>query len=270
MRLKGKVAIVTGTRSGIGKEVAIRYAAEGASVLCCTRKAANSHVLADEIRAAGHEAKYVECDVSQESDVINAVRTAVQTYGKLDIIVNNAGVNFAKPFMETTTEDWDRVMATDLRGTFFFCRYGIAEMLKTGGGSIINITSVHTMAGLPEAAPYDAAKWGVVGMTKALSAEFASKSIRVNSLAPGLIDTQIWDDILGAADDVEECKAYWAANIPAGRPGTVGEVASACVFLGSDEATYFNGSNIIVDGGMTGLLVSKPNFKSRAVEGGKR
>ena len=267
MRLKDKVAIVTGTRSGIGREIALRYAAEGAKVLCCTRAAIDSHSLADEIRAKGQAAKYVECDVSKEGDVANAVKEAAREYGRLDIVVNNAGVNFAKPFLETTTEDWDRVINTDLRGTFFFCKYGIAEMLKTNGGAIINITSVHTVAGYPEAAPYDAAKCGVVGLTRALSAEFAGRNIRVNALSPGLIDTKIWGDILDAAEDKEACMAYWAANIPAGRPGAAGEVASACVFLGSDEAAYFNGSNIVVDGGMTSLLVSKQNFKSTALNG---
>jgi NAD(P)-dependent dehydrogenase (short-subunit alcohol dehydrogenase family) len=179
-------------------------------------------------------------------------------------------VNFVKPFVETETADWDRVINTDLRGTYFFCRYGIMQMLKNGGGSIINITSVHTIAGLPEAAPYDAAKWGIVGMTKSLAVEFAARGIRVNALSPGLIATQIWDDIVNAAPDREECKRYWASNIPAGRPGTSEEIAGAAVFLASDEASYCTGSNIIIDGGMTGQLVSCQEFESKALEGGTR
>jgi NAD(P)-dependent dehydrogenase (short-subunit alcohol dehydrogenase family) len=143
-------------------------------------------------------------------------------------------------------------------------------MLKTGGGSIINITSVHTVAGLGEAAPYDAAKWGTVGLTKSLAVEFASRNIRVNALSPGLIDTQIWTDIMDAAPDKEECKNYWASNIPVGRPGTSEEIAGAAAFLASDEAAYCTGTNILIDGGMTAQLVSRQNFESRALEGGTR
>ena len=267
MRLKDKIAIVTGTRTGIGKAIALRFAREGAKVVTCIRKGSGSEDTAKEIMAAGHEALFVECDVSLEEDVIKAVQKTVQTYGRIDIIVNNAGVNFVKPFLDTQASDWDRVINTDLRGTYLFCRYGIQEMSKTGGGSIINIASVHTIAGLPEAAPYDAAKWGVVGMTKALAVEFASQNIRVNALSPGLINTQIWADIMNAASDKEACKRYWASNIPMGRPGTAEEIAAAATFLASDEAGYCTGTNILIDGGMTAQLVSRQSFESRNLEG---
>jgi NAD(P)-dependent dehydrogenase (short-subunit alcohol dehydrogenase family) len=270
MRLKDKVAIVTGTRTGIGKAIALRFAREGAKVVTCIRPGKGGEDTANEIKASGGEALFMQCDVSIEADVISAINKTVETYGRLDIIVNNAGVNFVKPFVDTETADWDRVINTDLRGTYFFCRYGIKEMLKTGGGSIINITSVHTLAGLPEAAPYDAAKWGTVGMTKSLAVEFASRNIRVNALSPGLIDTQIWQDIMNAAADKEECTRYWASNIPAGRPGTSAEIAGAAVFLASDEASYCTGANILIDGGMTAQLVSRAGFESSAVEGGTR
>ncbi|MDR1389106.1 MAG: SDR family oxidoreductase [Treponema sp.] len=270
MRLKDKVAIVTGTRTGIGKAIALRFAKEGARVVTCIREGKGGEDTANEINASGGQALFVQCDVSVESDVVNAVNKTVEKYGRLDIIVNNAGVNFVKPFLNIETADWDRVINTDLRGTFFFCRYGIVQMLKNGGGSIINITSVHTVAGLPEAAPYDAAKWGVVGMTKSLAVEFAARNVRVNALSPGLIETQIWEDLMNAAEDKEECKRYWASNIPAGRPGTSEEIAGAAVYLASDEASYCTGSNIIIDGGMTGQLVSRQSFGSKSLEGGTR
>jgi len=267
MRLKDKVAMVTGTRTGIGKAIALRFAREGAIVVTCIRKGPGGEDTANEIMAAGGQALFIECDVSIEEDVIKAVQQTVRTYGKIDIIVNNAGVNFVKSFLDTQTSDWDRVINTDLKGTYFFCRYGIQEMLKTGGGSIINITSVHTIAGLPEAAPYDAAKWGVVGLTKALAVEFASKNVRVNALSPGLINTQIWTDIMNAAADKETCKQYWASNIPMGRPGTSEEIASATVFLASDESSYCTGTNILIDGGMTAQLVNRQDFESKNLEG---
>ena len=180
-------------------------------------------------------------------------------------------MNYDKPFLETTLEDFDRVINVDLRGTFMCTQRAIRSMTeRSQEGSIINITSVHTMQCMPGAAPYDAAKWAVVGMTKSLAVEFAPKGIRVNALSPGLIATQIWDDIMSAAPDKDECAEYWNSNIPAGRPGTAREVADAALFLASDEAKYFNGANILIDGGMTSQLVSTPSYESAAIEGGKR
>lgn len=143
-------------------------------------------------------------------------------------------------------------------------------MLKGGGGSIINIATVHTMACLPGAAPYDAAKWGMVGLTKSLAVEYADRHIRVNALSPGLIDTQIWHDLKKAAPDVDQCLDYWKANIPMGRVGRAEEIAYAAVFLASDEASYITGANLLVDGGMTSQLVSRQPFEAGAVDGGER
>jgi NAD(P)-dependent dehydrogenase (short-subunit alcohol dehydrogenase family) len=198
------------------------------------------------------------------------IKTAINKYGRIDILVNNAGVNFAKPFEQTEPADYDRVVNTDLRGTYLCSRWAILEMLKTGGGSVVNITSVHTIASLPTAGPYDAAKWGMVGLTKALSVEFAARNIRVNALSPGLIDTQMWDDIKAAAPDLEQCMSYWKANIPMGRVGTPEEVAKVTVFLASDDASYITGSNIIADGGMTSQLISQAPYESIPLEGGTR
>jgi NAD(P)-dependent dehydrogenase (short-subunit alcohol dehydrogenase family) len=222
------------------------------------------------IRSAGGEAVFQRCDVSVEADVKDLVAFTVRQYGQVDILVNNAGVNFVKPFEEVTAADWDRVVGTDLRGTYLCCYYSIPHMLKQGGGSIVNITTVHTMACLPGAAPYDAAKWGVVGLTKSLAVEFASRRIRVNALSPGLIDTQIWKDIQDAAPDLEACHTYWRSNIPMGRVGTAEEVALMAVFLASDDASYVTGANILVDGGMTSQLISMAPFESSSLEGGNR
>jgi len=271
MRLKDKVCVVTGCGAGIGKAIAKRFAEEGAIVVCSSRRELTGKPVSEEINRASGEAIFVKCDISIEKDVINLFDTAMKKFGRIDVLVNNAGVNFDKPFLETEVEDFDRVINVDLRGTFLCTKRAIAEMVAgSREGSIINITSVHTLQCMPGAAPYDAAKWGVVGMTKSLAVEFAAKGIRINALSPGLIATQIWDDILNAAPDKDSCIEYWNNNIPAGRPGTALEVANAALFLASDESKYFNGSNVLIDGGMTSQLVSKPEFNSDAIEGTKR
>jgi NAD(P)-dependent dehydrogenase (short-subunit alcohol dehydrogenase family) len=177
--------------------------------------------------------------------------------------VNNAGVNFVKPFEKLTAADWDRVLGVDLRGTFLCIRACIEQFLKQGSGSVVNMATVHTMACLPGAAPYDAAKWGMVGLTKSLSVEYASRGIRFNCLSPGLIDTQIWADIQAGAEDLDACLAHWQANIPMGRVGTIREIALAAAFLASDDASYITGANLLADGGMTSQLVSREVYRSK-------
>ena len=270
MRLKDKVAVITGAGAGIGKSIAEIFAKEGAKVVCSSRRASNGQPVADAITASGGEACFIQCDVSLEEEVKTLVRETIEKYGRIDVLVNNAGVNFVKAFEDVRPEDWDRVMSTDLRGTYLCSWYSIPHMLKQGKGNIVNITTVHTLACLPGAAPYDAAKWAVVGLTKSMAVEFASRNIRVNALSPGLIDTQIWDDIKAAAPDLDECLTYWKSNIPAGRVGSPGEIAYTAVFLASDEASYITGANILADGGMTSQLISQEPFKSSSLEGGSR
>jgi NAD(P)-dependent dehydrogenase (short-subunit alcohol dehydrogenase family) len=267
MRLKDKVCIITGAGSGIGKCIAEVFAREGAKVVCSSRRSTNGEPVASAIIAAGGEACFVQCDVSREEDVVRLVTQTIERYGRIDVLVNNAGVNFVKPFEHVTPGDWDKVIGTDLRGTYLCSWYCVPRMLMQKGGSIINITTVHTVACLPGAAPYDAAKWGVVGLTKSMAVEFASRNIRVNALSPGLIDTRIWEDIKQAAPDLNECLRYWQSNIPMGRVGTPREIALAAVFLASDEASYITGANILADGGMTSQLISQAPFESARLEG---
>ena len=270
MRLKDKTAIVTGSGAGIGKSIAEVFAKEGAKVVGASRKEINGQPVIDKINDDGGDAIFVKCDVSVEDDIKNLVARAIEKYGKIDILINNAGVNFVKPFEQLKTVDWDRVINTDLRGTYLCSRYTIDHMLKEGKGSIINIGTVHSMQCLPGAGPYDAAKWGMVGLTKSMAVEFASRNIRVNVLSPGLIDTQIWTDIKDAAPDLDKCLSFWKSNIPAGRVGTPKEVAYAALFLASDEASYVTGTNFLVDGGMTSQLISIEPYESESLEGGER
>lgn len=266
MRLAGKVTVVTGTGSGIGKDIAERYAREGAKVVAASRRAVNGQLVVDDIVAAGGEAIFVQCDISSEADVKRLFDETIARYGRVDVLVNNAGVNFVCPFEECTPDAWDRVLNVDLRGTFLCCHQAIMEMLKIGeGGSIINIASNHTMAAVKGAVPYDAAKWGMVGMTKSLAIEFASRNIRVNVLSPGLIHTQIWEDILNAAPSHEECIKHWNSNIPAARVGRCDEISSIAVFMASDECPYMTGANIVVDGGTSSQLVTAEPYESRQI-----
>ncbi len=164
MRLKDKVAIVTGTGAGIGRSIAEIFAREGARVAAASRRAENGQPVVDTINDAGGQAIFIECDISRVEDVRELVADTLDAFGRIDVLVNNAGVNFAKPFEQTEPEDWDRVVNTDLRGTYLCSRLAIPPMLEVGGGAIINIATVHTLACLPGAAPYDAAKWGMVGL----------------------------------------------------------------------------------------------------------
>lgn len=270
MRLKDKVVIVTGAGSGIGKAIAEECAREGAKVVVSSRRALNGQPVADGIVSNGGKAMFVKCDVSIEQDVKILIDETIKTYGRIDVLINNAGVNFVKKFEECSPEDWDRVINTDLRGTYMCSWYSIPHMLAQGGGSIVNITTVHTQQCMAGAAPYDAAKWGVVGLTKSMAVEFGSRNIRVNALSPGIINTQIWEDILEAAADAEACREYWHSNVPMERVGESIEIAKAAVFLASDDSSYTTGANLLVDGGMTSQLLSKEPFESESIEGGER
>ncbi len=265
MRLKGKVAVITGTGAGIGQDIAERFAFEGARVVAASRRALTGQPVVDGIVKKGGDAIFVECDVSSSGDVNRLFDKTVQKYGRVDILVNNAGVNFVCPFEECDPDAWDRVLNTDLRGTYLCCRRAILEMLKHQSGSIINVASNHTQAALKGAAPYDAAKWGMVGFTKSIAIEFASRNIRANVLSPGLIHTKIWDDILNAAPSHKECMDYWNSNIPAHRVGTCAEVSAAAVFMASDECPYMTGANLVVDGGTSSQLVTAEPYISKKI-----
>jgi len=265
--LTGRVAIVTGAGSGIGRGIAEVFALEvGATVVLAERDAESGEAAASAIVGAGGKAIHVTCDVSDELQVAQMISVAVQQFGRVGILVNNAGINFVKPFEQLTSADWDRVLNVDLRGAFLCTRGCIERFIEQGMGAVVNIASVHTMAAVPGAAAYDAAKWGIVGMTKSLACEYASRNIRFNCISPGLIDTQIWTDLLAAAEDVDACRAHWWANIPAARAGTPQEIGRIAAFLASEEASYVTGANLCADGGMTSQLISKETYRSNPIE----
>jgi NAD(P)-dependent dehydrogenase (short-subunit alcohol dehydrogenase family) len=267
MNWSGHVAIVTGAGSGIGQGVAECFAEAGAEVVLAELGRQRGEAVAEDLQNRFGKGVFIQTDVSKPSDCKAVVQYAMETYGRVDTLVNNAGVNFVKPTLEMDVDDWERVLNVDLRGTFLCSRYTLEVMAQQRSGNIVNIASVHTQSTLPEAAPYAAAKCGVLGLTRALAIEFAPYGIRVNAVSPGLTDTQIWQDIQNVAEDPAEARRHWFDNIPMGRVQSAREVGNVVLFLASDQSSYITGANIMTDGGMTAQLTSRTRYASKPLEG---
>jgi len=269
MLIKDKVVIITGASKGLGVSMAEICAAQGAKVVLAARSLDLLKVVENRIRAKGGIAHSIQCDMSNLHDLQVLVDQTVAKFGAVHGLINNAGVNYVKAFLDTTEADWERVIGVDLKGSFFLTQLCARQMVKQNpkGGSIIQIASVHTLASLPGAAPYDAAKHGMVGFTKSVAVELAKDNVRVNVLSPGLCRTEIWKDLVAAAPSEAECSAYWNANIPAQRLIEPEEIANACVFLLSDLSSSFTGANLLADLGMTSQLISREPYVSKAIDG---
>lgn len=240
----GKVAFVTGGASGIGEAVARQLAERGARVVVADLKLDAAQAVVDAIRAAGGEAAAVAVDVGKADQMEKAVRFAVDSYGALHLAVNNAGIGgAAAPIAEYSFEDWHRVIDINLNGVFYAMKYEIPEMLRAGGGAIVNMASILGSVAFPNAPAYVTAKHGVVGMTKSAALDYAKKGIRVTAVGPGFIDTPM----LAALPT--EAHAGISAMHPLGRMGTSDEVAALTLFLLSDAASNITGSYHLVDGG---------------------
>jgi 3-oxoacyl-[acyl-carrier protein] reductase len=242
-RLRDKVAIITGGNTGIGRAVALAYADEGADVAIAwvaQEPAAQSLIL--EVEQRGRRALAVRCDVTRESDVRDLVRGVVDRFGRVDVLVNNAGIQKAQPITQTPLEDWERMMAVHLRGAFLCCREVAPVMMAQRSGRIIILSSQLAYIGRPNYTAYSAAKGGLLTFTRALAQELAPHGILVNAVAPGLIDT-------GFDPLSEEAKAAHAASLPLKRLGTPADLVGAFVFLASDESRYFCGQTLHPNGG---------------------
>ena len=245
-KLAGRVAIITGASSGIGRASALRFAAEGAKVLVSDVNEQGGNETVSMVTGAGGEATFASADVSCEDGARSMIEAALSAYGRIDVLFNNAGiVAMNGPTGEASVEVWNRVLAVNLTGVFLGCRFAIPEMLKTGGGAIINTASVAGLVGFPGLPAYCASKGGVVQLTKTMALEYATQGIRVNCICPGVIDTPMV--ALEALD--EAGRAAMSQLEPVGRVGQPEEVAALALFLASDDASFMTGAIIPVDGG---------------------
>lgn len=246
--LKDKVALVTGAGSGIGKAIAKLFAKNGAKVMVSDLNEESAKKVSEEIKSEGGEASYFVADTSSSELVKALVEKTAEEYGRLDIACNNAGIGGElNPTGDLSNEGWEKVIQINLNGVFYGTKYQIQQMLKNGGGVIVNIGSIHSITGVMGSAAYAAAKHGVLGLTRTAGSEYASQNIRINAVGPGYIDTPLLEIL-----DADTKKALIDKH-PVGRLGKAEEVAQLVLFLSSDNAQNMNASYYTVDGGYTAL-----------------
>ncbi|MCH7697954.1 MAG: SDR family oxidoreductase [Chloroflexi bacterium] len=235
MRLNDKVALITGGGSGIGRAMAHTFADEGAKVVIAELDEASGQKVADEI---GDNAAYVHCDTSSEEDVQASLAMAEKRFGGLNVVVNNAGVS---------QKDWDTTIAVNLSGVYYGCKYGAEKLAASGGGSVINLSSILGLVGIGAEDAYVAAKHGVVGLTKNFAIAFGQRGVRINCINPGWIETPMTATIR----EMEVMNTQVMTQTPMGRYGKPEEIAKAALFLASDDSSYMTGASLVVDGGWT-------------------
>ncbi len=248
MRLAGMKSVVTGGASGIGAATARRFAAEGAQVCILDRDVATAQALAEEL---GSEHFALELDVRFEAAVEQAAADVYARWEAVDVLVNNAGSELNKTYNETTVEEWDKVLDTDLKGPWLLCKHFVPPMVERGSGSVINISSLNGLVGFPLSTAYGSAKGGLVVFTRDMAIELATTGVRINCVCPGVIETPMmerWTDLM---PDKDEAKAMLRGVMPIGRMGTAEEVAGAVLFFASPDSSLCQGAVLSVDGGFT-------------------
>ena len=245
MRLKDKVCVITGAAQGIGEACAMQFANEGAKVVVSDVQIEKGEAVAKAIRNAGGEAIFFACDVSQKSDCVDLIQAAVDAFGSVDVHLSNAAIIAAKEFLDITEEDWEQTVGVNLNGFFYAGQAAAAQMVKQGSGNIINMSSINAVVAIPTATPYTVCKGGVLQLTKSMALSLAPHGIRVNAVGPGTIATEMGKTMMSNP----AAKKRVLSRTPLGRPGEPDEIASVCVFLASDDASYITGETIYCDGG---------------------
>ncbi len=247
MRLKGKTAIITGSARGIGKGIALVFARQGANLVLNSRNADEKTVsdLLQEIRDRGSDAIYLPGDVSNEKTIAQIVEKTLSKFGNIDILVNNAGIGGSRPVLDTPLELWEKIIRIDLTSVFLFSKRVIPEMIRQGGGKIVNISSCYANFGAKGVAAYCAAKAGVSNLTRQMAVDYSDKNININAIIVGYIETEMtrnkWED--------KVFREGMLRIVPARRPGTPEDIGRAALFLSTEESNYICGHNLVVDGG---------------------
>ncbi|MFP1133085.1 SDR family oxidoreductase [Asticcacaulis sp. W401b] len=249
MRLLNKIAVITGAGQGIGAAIAKAFIKEGAAVCIAELNAKTAEDVAWKLRADGGRAIAVQCDVADRASIDNAISRTISEFGRVDILVNNAGVNVFRDPLEMSDEDWRRCLAIDLEGAMHGSRAVLPGMIERGVGAIINIASTHSFSIIPGCFPYPVAKHALLGLTRSLGIEYASKGVRVNAIAPGYVDTPIAEAYFQTFPDPAAERKKAEDIHPPRRMCRPEEVAMTAVFLASDEAPFINASVITIDGG---------------------
>jgi NAD(P)-dependent dehydrogenase (short-subunit alcohol dehydrogenase family) len=248
MRLEGRTCVVTGGASGIGAATVRRFVAEGAHVLIADRALDEANALAAEL---GEAVTATQCDVRFEDSIKSVAAAAYERFDHVDVLVNNAGSELNQTYDETTVEEWDRVLDTDLKGPWLMCKHLVPRMVERGSGSVINIASLNGLVGFPLSTAYGGAKGGLVVFTRDMAIELATSGVRINCVCPGVIETPMMERWTQLMPDQNEAKAMLKGVMPIGRMGTADEVAGAILFFASDDSSLCQGAVLSVDGGFT-------------------
>jgi NAD(P)-dependent dehydrogenase (short-subunit alcohol dehydrogenase family) len=247
LELDGRVAIVTGGGSGIGRAISRLYAAEGAKVVIGDIKTSEEAV--EDIRKHRGDAIFVRTDVRDPSQIRRLLDATVEKYAGIDIVCNNAGIELVRRLVDTTEEEWDMVINTNLRSSFLVSKYALPHMIRKGKGVIVNIASQLGLVGFENLTVYCASKGGLILLTKAMALEYAKHGIRVNCICPGAIDTPMLEREVKLMEDPDEARRVFVSKHPLGRLGTPEEIAQAALFLASDRSSFVTGESLVVDGG---------------------
>lgn len=251
MKLTDKIAIITGAGSGIGHEAAKLFAQEGATVIVADRNAAAAEAVAGELRGMGAVAEAATLDVGKEAEVAALIAGVVDRHGRLDVLVNNAGYGFAGTVVNTSEEDWDALMAVNVKGVFFGCKHAIPVMERQGGGVIVNTASTVALVGIKDRAAYVASKGAVAALTKAMALDHVKSGIRVNCVAPGTIESPYFTEIFAKSPDAAALRHGLEQRQAMERLGKPIEIAKAILFLACDDSSFSTGSVLVADGGWT-------------------